>query len=92
MIGTHTDVIGSLQIEFADWQERPPAAEILEAIRARTSDLAGITVEAREPDVWMFTTPEEVSARWSRLERYLGRRREFWRFLLGAWRDLGLLN
>ena len=33
------DVIGVIQLEFVDWQQRPPAAEILERLRA---DLAGI--------------------------------------------------
>ena len=45
------DVIGTIQIEFKDWQERRTAAEIQAEIRARTADLAGITVETREPDV-----------------------------------------
>jgi hypothetical protein len=54
--------------------------------------LGTILREAREPDVWRFTTPEEVAGAWSRLERQLGRRREFWRFLLSTWRELGLLE
>ncbi len=33
------DVIGVIQLEFVDWQQRPPAAEILDRLRA---DLAGI--------------------------------------------------
>jgi len=39
------DVIGIIQLEFADWQERRRASRILEDIRARTADLAGIRVE-----------------------------------------------
>lgn len=58
----------------------------------RTYLLGKILREAREPDVWLFTTPEEVSARWNDLQRYLGRRREFWSFLLKQWRELGLLS
>lgn len=58
----------------------------------RTSLLGKILREAREPDVWLFTTPEEVSARWNDLQRHLGRRREFWSFLLKQWRELGLLT
>lgn len=52
--------------------------------------LARILREARDTDVWRFTTPAEVAASWPELERHLGRRREFWRFLLGRWRELGL--
>ena len=54
--------------------------------------LGTILREAREVDVWKFTTPGEVASRWNRLERYLGRRREFWVFLLRQWRELGLLE
>ena len=44
------DVIGSIQLEFEHWTKRRPAAAILTEIRARTADLAGLTVETREPD------------------------------------------
>jgi multidrug efflux pump len=39
------DLIGRIQLRFVDWQARRPAAEIIEEVRARTSDLAGIIVE-----------------------------------------------
>ncbi len=54
--------------------------------------LGKILREARDPDVWRFTTPEEVAARWSELAPHLGRRRAFWEYLLGAWRRHGLLR
>lgn len=44
------DVIGSIQIEFADWDQRRPAREIMAEIRRRTADLAGIEVELREQE------------------------------------------
>jgi hypothetical protein len=50
--------------------------------------LGKILREARDPDVWRFTTPEEVDALWPRLEKHLGRRRAFWQFLLGRWQEL----
>jgi hypothetical protein len=52
--------------------------------------LGRILREARDPDVWRFTTPAEVAASWPELQRYLGRRRAFWEFLLQHWRELGL--
>jgi len=52
--------------------------------------LGRILREARDPDVWRFTTPAEVAASWSEVQRYLGRRRAFWQFLLGRWQELGL--
>ena len=44
------DVIATLQIEFKDWQERPPAREILSEIVRRTAHLPGIRVEPREAE------------------------------------------
>ncbi|MCG8689577.1 MAG: efflux RND transporter permease subunit [Minwuiales bacterium] len=44
------DVIGVIQLEFKDWQERRPSAVVLDDIRNRTAGLAGIYVEAREPE------------------------------------------
>ncbi|GLQ07075.1 efflux RND transporter permease subunit [Sneathiella chinensis] len=44
------DVIGVIQMEFKDWLERRPAAEVFKDIRDRTRYIAGITVETREPD------------------------------------------
>jgi multidrug efflux pump len=41
------DVIGTVQLEYADWQMRPPASEIEKRILADTADLAGIHVEVR---------------------------------------------
>ena len=43
------DVIGILLVELADWRERRPAAEIMDELRARVADLAGIRVEVRAP-------------------------------------------
>ena len=44
------DVIGTISLEFKDWQARRPAAMVLDDIRARTRDIAGIKVEVREPE------------------------------------------
>lgn len=41
------DVIGVVQLEYADWQLRPKASEIEHRILDATSDLAGIHVEIR---------------------------------------------
>lgn len=44
------DVIGFVQIEFVPWDQRRPASDILEEIRRRTADLAGVTVEPRKAE------------------------------------------
>ena len=43
------DTVGVIQFEFADWRTRPPAHEIMDAIRAKTADIPGILVEVTAP-------------------------------------------
>lgn len=54
--------------------------------------LGKIMREARDTDVWQFTTPKFVWEHWTELEKYLGRRREFWRFLFEFWEKEGLIG
>ena len=83
-------------IPYFLWNDPMTVGELRRRLEGPDEDrerlLGTILREAREPDVWMFTSPQEVAAQWGRLERYLGRRQEFWRFLLGKWRELGLLD
>lgn len=58
----------------------------------RTRLLAKLLREAKDSDVWRFTTPASVVAQWEPLSRHLGRRRAFWEYLLGRWRDDGLIR
>jgi len=44
------DQIGSLTLNYTDWDERRPSNDILAEIRERTADLAGIMIETRNPD------------------------------------------
>jgi multidrug efflux pump len=44
------DIIGKINVEFADWDTRRPAAVIKQEIRDRTADLAGIEVEVRQQE------------------------------------------
>ncbi|MGF1561821.1 MAG: efflux RND transporter permease subunit [Geminicoccaceae bacterium] len=44
------DVIGIISMEFADWRTRRPAAQIMDEIRTRTADLAGIRIEVRKEE------------------------------------------
>ena len=44
------DVIGRIQVAFIDWELRRPSTEILDEVRARTSDLAGIVLEPQTQD------------------------------------------
>jgi hypothetical protein len=42
--------------------------------------------QARPDDVFTFVTVAEIEALWPRLERYLGRTRKFWTWILAEWR------
>jgi hypothetical protein len=82
-------------IPYFLWDEPITLSELRARLNAgdpagRLRLLGRILREARDTDVWRFTTPAEVIASWPGLERYLGRRRAFWQFLLGRWQDLGL--
>lgn len=47
--------------------------------------------EARDVDVWAFTSPSVVAEALPRLGRRLGRRAAFWRYLIEGWRSDGRL-
>lgn len=44
------DTIGVIQLEFTDWQKRRKAGIILQEVRQRLSDLAGIQLEVRKQE------------------------------------------
>lgn len=44
------DVIGQIQIEFEDWDKRPPANDILADIQKRTENINGVFVETRKQE------------------------------------------
>jgi hypothetical protein len=48
--------------------------------------------EARDLDVWQFVRPVEVARVLDRLQRRIGRRYAFWRFLIDGWRSHDLLR
>ncbi len=45
------DVIGVLQFQLIDWQDRRPLAEIFAEMRERTHDLPGVILEFREQEM-----------------------------------------
>jgi len=44
------DQIGTLTLNYIEWDKRRKADEILEEVRSRTRDLVGIQIEPRKPD------------------------------------------
>lgn len=65
-------------------------ASASEAERMRL--LGKILREARDRDVWIFTTPRDVWQNWPKLSPHLGRRRDFWKFLFDYWEREGLIG
>lgn len=84
-------------IPYFLWDDPMPVSELRRRLaiappHERAQLLGKILREARDPDVWHFTTPGEVAARFGTLARHLGRRRRFWEFLLNRWHMEGLLE
>ncbi len=78
------------------WDEDVTVAELRSALRGddrelRLRLLGKMLREARDSDVWLFVTPEEVEKELPLLTRRLGRRAPFWNWLIGGWRQDGLL-
>lgn len=92
-----TDLDDPGAVPYFLWNDPMTVAELRERLASasdaeRTRLLATILREARDPDVWRFTTPDEVARRWHTLSRRLGRRRAFWSFLLERWALQGRLH
>jgi hypothetical protein len=91
-----TDLDRPDAVPYFVWDEPMTVREIRDRL-ARLSPpernrlLGRILREAKDTDVWRFTSPEDVAAHWGVLAPQLGRRRGFWEFLLGQWRRQGLL-
>lgn len=91
------DLDSPFSIPYFLWDEPMTVAKLKRRLSEasdaeRTRLLGKILREARDTDVWKFTTPKEVWANWDKLEKHLGRRREFWKFLLEFWEKEGLLG
>jgi len=96
-VALSTDLTVPQAIPYFLWDEPLTVAEF--RLRLRTASLAEqnrlmakLLREARDTDVWLFTSPAEVWRRWAALAPQLGRRRAFWEFLLAHWRREGLLG
>lgn len=69
----------------------------LDELRRRLSDpdpeirayfLGKLMRQAKPDDVFQFVSLEAIYAHWPAVERYLGRTRQFWEWLLERWRVL----
>lgn len=92
-----TDLSLPSSIPYFLWDELLTVAELKQKLNSASAEerhrlLGKILREARDTDVWEFTTPKFVWEHWNELEKHLGRRREFWRFLLEFWEREDLLG
>lgn len=79
------------------WDDPMSVGEIRLALRTwdpveRRRLLAKILREAKDTEVWSFTTPAEVAAELPYLQRMLGRRQSFWETVIREWQKRGLID
>ncbi|HSN55524.1 MAG TPA: hypothetical protein VLT32_12675 [Candidatus Sulfomarinibacteraceae bacterium] len=96
-ISLSSDLSDPQAVPYFLWDEPMTVAELRERLRSasppeRSRLLGKILREARDTEVWLFTTPSEVARSWGAIARNLGRRRAFWEFLLERWSELGRLD
>jgi hypothetical protein len=94
-LSTHLEDPAS--VPYFLWDEPMSVAELRERLATSSAPekarlLGKILREARDQDVWAFITPQEIARNWQVLSHHLGRRREFWRFLIDGWQRSGLLD
>jgi hypothetical protein len=82
------------EVPYFCWDRPWTVRQIREFLRTaqgaeRTRLAAWILREASVADVWQFLSPREVWTQLDALAPLLGRRREFWRYLLNTWHELG---
>ena len=92
-----SDVDDPAAIPYFLWDEPMTVEEFRSKLKTsppeeRVRLLGKLLREARDTEAWRFTTPHEVFRLLPWLERHLGRRRDFWKFLIQTWRDMGLIG
>ena len=82
------------EIPYFAWDRAETAADIRRRLQTgseseRRRTVAWILREATPSDVWQFLSPGEVFAALPTLEPLLGRKRDFWIYILNKWHELG---
>ncbi|MGH9966444.1 MAG: hypothetical protein ACREBG_01225 [Pyrinomonadaceae bacterium] len=96
-VSLSSDFDNAQAVPYFLWDEPMTVAEFRRRLRTASPAeqirlLSKLLREARDTDVWQFTSPETVWRRWSDISRQLGRRRDFWEFLLNRWHQEGLIG
>ena len=92
-----TDIDNPTAVPYFLWDQPITVAEVRRRLAEGDDNerfylIGKIMREARDTDVWRFTTPREVRDNWDKIARYLGRRRVFWEFLFEAWESNGWIE
>ncbi len=91
-----TDLRQDDAVPYFLWDRNVTVGRLRQALRTpddpqRIPLLRALLREARPDEVWQFVAPQDVLREWVAISPGLGRRREFWEWLLDSWRKLGLL-
>jgi hypothetical protein len=84
-------------VPYFCWDTPTTNAQVRSALRDGSEDakvawITRIMAEAQYWDVWKYLSLRaDVLPRWDRIRTRLGRRRQFWEFLIDAWRHDGLI-
>jgi hypothetical protein len=92
-----TDLDSPNSVPYFLWDAPMTVAELREKLSSASEEerfrlLGKILREARDYEVWKFTTPQEVWRNWRQISSHLGRRLAFWKSLFEFWDKEGLLG
>jgi hypothetical protein len=92
------DVESPDAVPYFNWDAPVTNAEIRRALADGSEDdklfwTARILSEARYADVWKYLSlSRDVLPRYPRLDRRLGRKQQFWEYLIRGWQRDGLIR
>jgi hypothetical protein len=92
-----TDLDNPSAVPYFLWDQPMTVREVRRLLAEGDDDkrfylIGKIMREARDTDVWKFTTPREVRDNWEKIVTNLGRRRAFWEFIFEAWEREGWIG
>ena len=81
------------EIPYFAWDRKKTVADIKAAIGKepdlQIKTIAWIMREAKFDDVWQFISPKELWQSFDEILPFLGRKKEFWQYMLRTWNELG---